>query len=80
MKLIRGLPARADGWATWRAERLRQAGFSEPLANHVAHQSDVDIHALLELVDRGCRPDVAVRILAPLDPLTNVPADPERRP
>jgi hypothetical protein len=26
-----------------------------------------DLHALLELVDRGCAPDLAVRILAPLD-------------
>jgi hypothetical protein len=27
----------------------------------------VDIHALLELVDRGCPPHLAARILAPLD-------------
>jgi hypothetical protein len=27
----------------------------------------VDLHALLELTDRGCRPDLAARIVAPLD-------------
>jgi hypothetical protein len=27
----------------------------------------VDLHQLLELVDRGCPPELAVRILAPLD-------------
>jgi hypothetical protein len=26
-----------------------------------------DVHALIELVERGCRPDLAARILAPLD-------------
>jgi hypothetical protein len=27
----------------------------------------VDVHALLELVDRGCPPVLAARIMAPLD-------------
>jgi hypothetical protein len=27
----------------------------------------VDVHALIELVERGCRPELAARILAPLD-------------
>jgi hypothetical protein len=27
----------------------------------------MDLHALLGLVDRGCPPDLAARILAPLD-------------
>lgn len=33
----------------------------------------VDLHALLELVDRGCAPELAVRIVAPLEwkPPTN---------
>ena len=26
-----------------------------------------DLHALIELVERGCPPELAVRILAPLD-------------
>jgi hypothetical protein len=28
----------------------------------------MDLHALLELVDRGCPPALAARILAPLEP------------
>jgi hypothetical protein len=51
----------------WRARRLRQAGFSEELAEAVAHDCGYDVHALLELVDRGCPAPLAVRILAPLD-------------
>jgi hypothetical protein len=27
----------------------------------------IDVHALLELVDRGCPPHLAARILGPLD-------------
>jgi hypothetical protein len=26
-----------------------------------------DVHAVIELVERGCPPDLATRILAPLD-------------
>lgn len=53
--------------AVWRARRLRLAGFSEELADAVAHDCGYDVHALLELVDRGCPAQLAVRILAPLD-------------
>jgi hypothetical protein len=33
----------------------------------LAHQEQVDLHELLKLIDRGCPPDLAARILAPLD-------------
>jgi hypothetical protein len=33
----------------------------------LARDPRTDLHALLELVDRGCRPELAARILAPLD-------------
>jgi hypothetical protein len=33
----------------------------------VANDSRYDLHALIELVERGCDPQLAVRILAPLD-------------
>jgi hypothetical protein len=33
----------------------------------VAVDNRYDLHALLELVDRGCPPALAARILAPLD-------------
>ena len=50
----------------WRAERLRVAGFDDALARSVAGDCAFDIHALLELVDRGCPPQLAARIAAPL--------------
>lgn len=51
----------------WRVEQLRRAGFSKAAAQAIAVDRRYDLHALLELVDRGCRPDLAARILAPLD-------------
>jgi hypothetical protein len=56
-----------DPLSAWRSERLRVAGFSPALAESVAGERGFDIHALLELTDRGCPPHLAVRILAPLD-------------
>jgi hypothetical protein len=52
---------------SWRVELLRGAGFGEALADRVARDGRHDIHALLELVDRGCPPELAARILAPVD-------------
>jgi hypothetical protein len=50
----------------WRRDNLLGAGFDFELAVELAH-SRVDLHALLELVDRGCPAELAARILAPLD-------------
>lgn len=49
----------------WRACWLLESGFGRDLAESLA-ATDVDLHALLELVDRGCPPELAARILAPL--------------
>jgi hypothetical protein len=51
----------------WRARRLREAGLPRDLAEVVAADCAYDLHALLELVDRGCPAELAVRILAPLE-------------
>lgn len=51
----------------WRIGRLRNAGFSASLADAVARDTRYDVHALLELTDRGCSAELAARILAPLD-------------
>jgi hypothetical protein len=53
--------------AEWRRERLLAAGFAPGLASRLATDCGVDLHALLALVDRDCAPDLAARILAPLD-------------
>lgn len=50
----------------WRRCRLVDAGFEPELAELVASDPRFDLHALLQLVDRGCPPPLAVRILAPL--------------
>ena len=57
----------ADTVTEWRASRLREAGFSPQLADVLARDCAYDLHAVLELVDRGCPADLAARILAPLD-------------
>jgi hypothetical protein len=51
----------------WRRRQLRAAGFGSALASRVARDTGYDLHALIELVERGCPPRLAVRILAPLD-------------
>ena len=51
----------------WRVRRLREAGLPAALAAQIAADCSYDLHALLELVDRGCPAELAVRILAPLE-------------
>ena len=43
------------------------SGFSLPAADRLARDRRYDLHALIELVERGCPPDLAVRILAPAE-------------
>jgi hypothetical protein len=52
---------------SWRECRLRQAGFDPARASELAREERIDFHSLLELIDRGCPPDLAARIVAPLD-------------
>jgi hypothetical protein len=51
----------------WRREQLVNSGFSRPLAARLATDTRYDLHALIELTERGCQPELAVRILAPDD-------------
>jgi hypothetical protein len=53
--------------ASWRRDRLAEAGFPLPLAARVAADVRFDLHALIELAELGCAPELAVRILAPLE-------------
>jgi hypothetical protein len=52
---------------SWRRDRLVEAGFALPLASRVARNGRYDLHALIELVEHGCPPELALRILAPLE-------------
>jgi len=51
----------------WRRRRLAVAGFEPRLAAQLADEPAVDLHELLTLLDRGCAPELAARILAPLE-------------
>jgi hypothetical protein len=51
----------------WRANRLVEAGFDRTLAERVAADARFDLHALIGLTERDCPPELACRILAPLD-------------
>jgi hypothetical protein len=53
--------------AEWRREQLVASGFEDALAEQLAGDCAIDLHALIELVERGCPPHLAARILAPLD-------------
>jgi hypothetical protein len=52
---------------SWRRDRLVEAGFALPLASRLARDGRYDLHALIELVEQGCPPLLAVRILAPVE-------------
>ncbi len=64
----------------WRRDRLLEAGFARAQAADLASDPRVDLHAVLELVDQGCPPELAARILAPLEDALPAPeAGPEPR-
>ena len=50
----------------WRRTLLRSAGVPAELASRLAEDPGYDLHALLTLLDRGCPPELAARILAPV--------------
>jgi hypothetical protein len=51
----------------WRRDQLAHAGFPLPLAMQLARDPAYDLHLLIELAEQGCPPDLAIRILAPLE-------------
>ena len=64
--------SRAKAVVAWRRQQLAAAGFETPTVEALARNPNVDLHALLDLVDRGCPPGLAARILAPLEELAEV--------
>jgi hypothetical protein len=52
---------------SWRRDRLVEAGFALPVVSKLARDTRYDLHALIELVENGCPPELALRILAPLE-------------
>lgn len=59
-------PGTPDAVRAWRREQLVAAGMERERAQRLADDARWDLHALLELIDRGCPPELAERIVAPL--------------
>ena len=51
----------------WRRAQLMRSGFATPLAEGVARDDRYDLHDLIKLTGDGCPPELALRILAPLE-------------
>jgi hypothetical protein len=66
MQIHLGQVEEAQEVVSWRREQLVRTGFTLSLAVSLAGDPRYDLHALIELVERGCPPELAVRILAPL--------------
>ena len=47
----------------WRLEELLRAGYEDDAARELAARPDIDLHAAVDLVQRGCPPNIAARIL-----------------
>ena len=47
----------------WRAEALENAGYDLDSALQLAARPDVDLHRAIELLEVGCPPELALRIL-----------------
>ena len=68
MRTLASLKPEDAAVSRWRREQLVQSGFALPLALRIARDPQYDLHRLIQLVEQGCPPDLAVRILAPLEP------------
>ena len=47
----------------WRAEELERAGFEPRAAGRLAVRHDVDLHTAVDLLERGCSQELALKIL-----------------
>jgi len=48
---------------SWRAQALERAGFDSDAAKAIAARLDVDLHRAIQLLENGCTPELALRIL-----------------
>ncbi len=47
----------------WRAEELARAGYGSDEIDQLAVRHDIDLHLAVGLIERGCPPETALRIL-----------------
>ncbi len=57
----------AQAVVSWRRAELINCGFPRALAARIARDERYDLHQLVELMEQGCSPALAVRILSPLE-------------
>ncbi len=65
--LRRRPPDERQQLVAWRRQYLSGVGVDRELAATVAADLRWDLHALLQLLERGCPADLAARICAPVD-------------
>ncbi|MBA2475652.1 MAG: hypothetical protein H0V40_06830 [Actinobacteria bacterium] len=53
-----------DRIESWRMAALERAGYPGELAEQLARRHDVDLHTAIQLLERGCSPELALRILS----------------
>jgi hypothetical protein len=56
-------PTEQEQVEAWRAEALERAGYPEAAAAEIAMRHDVDLHRAVELLEQGCSPELALKIL-----------------
>jgi hypothetical protein len=56
-------PTEVERIERWRAEELERAGYEPRAAGRLAVRHDVDLHTAIDLLQRGCSPELALRIL-----------------
>ena len=52
-----------DGVVRWRLDQLVRAGYERADAERVARRTEIDLHDAIDLVRRGCPPELAQSIL-----------------
>jgi hypothetical protein len=56
-------PSEQEQVERWRAQELQRAGYAPEAAAELAGRNDVDLHHAVELLQKGCPPETALRIL-----------------
>jgi len=56
-------PTEQERIERWRAEELERAGYEPRAAGRLAVRHDVDLHLAIDLLQRGCSVDLALKIL-----------------
>lgn len=57
------IPTESERVDAWRMHVLIEAGYPVPLAEQLAAAGHVDLHRAVELLEHGCRVELAAEIL-----------------